>query len=131
MNDVTAQQPMEIQLDFALVKRIAPQIVEVQADTGIEITKDALFQVCMSAEQLVGGPFMMLINRQNAYSMHHEAMMNVGNWPQLQAIAILVFSVHSAQIAMLLKAMPRIKKSPIEIFSDRQSALMWLQEFSL
>ncbi len=117
----------EYTLDFCGIKYRDDGIVELEIAEGVDVDAAMATQLTEMADEVINMPFGMLSNRVNSYSLSFEAMSILANYDNIAALAIVV---HSARSRMLVETqnffISAIKKKPIKIFMDYQSANTWL-----
>jgi len=116
------------QLSFAQITILSPDIAEVIVDDGIEMTLAMVTEYHNFLKAHLSAPFSLLINKINCYSYDFEAQINLGNIKEINAMAVVAYT-KSAVLATRSLANGALRKTAwnLEIFSDRQSALIWLE----
>jgi hypothetical protein len=116
-----------IVLEFGSVTLVEPGIVEASIDTGVELDAQHMMRGYEACARLAGQPFGLLINRGTDYSMTVSALENIGNHPDMRAIAVYVHGDARPQVAHYHKEVYG-ERVPIEIFTSRDEALSWLRD---
>ena len=118
----------EYLLDYCTIKHRDDGIVEFEFADGINVDSSMANELARMADENINEPFGLLSNRLNSYSLSFEAMSVLANYDRLAAVAIVV---HSSKSRMLVEIqnifISTLKKKPIEIFMDVDSAHSWLQ----
>jgi len=111
------------ELHYATAEEIEPNIVEVIANKGAEITLEDIELLEKGFLEKFTGPYAELVNRMNSYSHTHESLEKACNLKNCIAVAILVqskLSFHAAKIH-------EIFAGKIQVFVNRDEALTWLR----
>jgi hypothetical protein len=126
---MTQVQVKEYRLSFCTIYHRDDDIAVFEVDDGINIDATMVEEVEALAKASAADAVAILSNRKNSYSLSFEAMSAVANSPRLVALAIVV---HSPKTRMLVEAQNQfiasLNSKPIEIFSDTESAISWLQQ---
>jgi hypothetical protein len=112
------------ELPFATVQEIEPNIVEVIAHKGAEITRQDMDLMEKGLLEKYGGPYCELVNRVNDYSHTHESMVKATNLKNCAAVAILVHGRISEKSAYI----HRLYEGNFRVFTNRDKARSWLRE---
>jgi hypothetical protein len=117
--------------DIGTGTQIEKNIIEVYIHTGIELDKGKLLQGYAALAELAGGgKFALLVDRTRSdYSITFDALLESGNHPDLVAQALLVpaYNQHKKMIADTTVEFPRKSSTPIQVFTNRITALGWLR----
>ncbi len=105
-----------------------PQMVEMCPRQGLELTPEDIDHAMTEGRRAAGGPYALLVNRKNDYSLTLPASLKVGDDPNLIAFAYLVHSDHSRAIAEYNVRMARRARCPMQVFTSRPAALEWLRQ---
>ena len=111
-------------LTFGTFQEIEPNIVEIIVDEGIELSSRHIEQIETGLLEKYDNSYALLINRLNSYSHTHASMQKVARLKRLVAIAIVVYSDMSEQVAKI----HQILQDNVRIYQDRDSAIVWLKE---
>lgn len=107
---------------------LSDSIAEVIINDNVEMT---LTMVELYHEFLLShlvSPFYLLINKINTYTYSFEAQLNLATLNEINAIAVVVYSRGSKLSTEYLKSsVPRKVDWNMQICSDRDEALNWLQ----
>jgi len=119
---------MEYDLNYCTLQRWGDDIVLIEIKDGIEVNADMAAELINIANKNLNGSFGILSNRVNSYSLSFEAMAALAQHDNLAAVAIVVPSSRSR---LLVEAqnylISAIKKKPIKVFLDTDSASNWLK----
>lgn len=73
-------------------------------------------------------PFSLLINKINDYTYDFQAQLKIANISNIHAMAVVTTARFSeVSTVMLAKTTPRKRSWNMQLFSDRQVALDWLE----
>jgi protein-tyrosine-phosphatase len=111
-------------LSFGTFQEIEPNIVEIIVDEGIELSDRHIEQIETGLLEKYDNSYALLINRLNSYSHTHASMQKVARLKRLVAIAIVVYSDISEQVAKI----HQVLQDNVRIYQDRDSAIVWLKE---
>jgi len=119
-------------LDFCAVQYREDGIAELEVNEGINLDAAMATELTQLADEVIQGPFGLLSNRVHSYSLSFEAMSILANYDNMTALAIVV---HSAKSRLLVETqnffISALKKKPIRIFMDVDSAVAWLHTKNL
>ena len=73
-------------------------------------------------------PFSLLINKINNYSYDFIAQRKLAAIPEIDRMAVVAYTPATENVTRLLTKIPRDYDWRLEIFSDRDAALAWLNE---
>lgn len=110
-------------LSFAVAQEVAPNIVEIIANEGVEVTDACIEQLEQALIEQYSGAYAILVNRVNTYSHTHHSMERIAQLKNLAAIAVVVYNSRSAEVASI----HRLYMNNIRIFENRYKALIWLR----
>lgn len=117
----------EYKFDFCTVQQRDDNILLFEFKDGIEVDADMAAELIRAADENMSGPFGILSNRINSYSLSFEAMAALAHYDNMVALAIVV---PDAKSHVLVEAqnylISALKKIPIKIFMDTDSAISWL-----
>ena len=117
----------EYKYDFCTIQHRDDNILVFEIEDGIEVDADMTTELYHRIDEIMSGPFGALSNRINSYSLTFEAMTAIAQYDNMAAIAIVI---HDAKSRMLVEAqnylLLALKKKPIKIFMDTDSAINWL-----
>ena len=118
----------EYKFDYCTIQHRDDNILLFEINDGIEVDADMVAELTHTADKTISGAFGILSNRINSYSLSFEAITALAQYDNLAALAIVV---HDAKSRMLVEAqnylIMALKKKPIKIFMDMDSAVSWLQ----
>ena len=117
----------EYQFDYCTIQHRDDNILIFEINDGVEVDADMATELTHQADEAMTGPFGILSNRINSYSLSFEAMCALAQYDNMAALAIVV---PDAKSYMLVEAQNylilALKKKPIKIFMDTDSAVSWL-----
>ncbi|RCU50002.1 MULTISPECIES: hypothetical protein [Corallincola] len=110
------------------IHQLAPDIAEVIVDDGVEMTLSDVqaYHDCLLAN--FSAPFRLLINKINQYTYTYEAQQGLADLPQIEAMAVLVYSKASMAAMRVLQQQQRENPWHAEVFTSRREALAWLDK---
>lgn len=115
-------------LPYCTIQIRDDDIVVLEIQDGVDIDPERVMELMHLADENMAGPFAILSNKIHSYSLSFEAMSMLAHYDNLVALAIVV---HSAKSRMLVETqnffISALKKKPIKIFMDVDSADTWLQ----
>ncbi|PCI63600.1 MAG: hypothetical protein COB35_00745 [Gammaproteobacteria bacterium] len=116
------------QLSFAQIVILRPDIAEVIINDGIEINIVMMHEYHKFLLTHLKKPFSLLINKLNCYSYDFEAQTQLANLTEVNAMAVITYT-KASELATRSLSSGVLRKTPwhLEIFPDRQSALLWLE----
>jgi hypothetical protein len=117
----------EYNLGFCNIKHRDDGIVEFEIADGINVDAEMVKELTDLAEEKIHEPFAILSNRINSYSLSFEAMTQIAHYENIAALAIIV---HSSKSQLMVETqnffISKLKKKPIKIFGEADSAVEWL-----
>ena len=118
----------EYKLSFCTVFHRDDGISVIEINEGIEVDIEMSQELIELAGEVLGDkPMALLSNRIHSYSLSFEAMSLLAKLPSLIALAIVVYSSQSRlMIETQNYFISTIKKKPVKIFNDMDTALWWL-----
>ena len=116
------------QLSFANINILRPDIAEVIVNEDIEMDLTMVAEYHQFLQTHLTSPFSLLINKINAYSYTFEAQTQLATISEINAMAVVIYS-KSAALATTYLNNNSLRNHPwnLEIFTDRKSALLWLE----
>jgi len=116
------------ELDFARINLLNDSIAEVIIHNGVELNVDMVNEYHDFLIKHLKSPFSLLVNKLNSYTYDFEAQQILATIEQIKAIAVVTYSRSATITTQYLASQPRATDWNIQIFSDRTSALLWLQD---
>ena len=117
----------EYKFDFCTVQQRDDNILLFEFKDGIEVDADMAAELTRAADDNMTGPFGILSNRINSYSLSFEAMAALAQYDNMVALAIVVPDAKShALVEAQNYLISALKNKPIKIFMDTDSAISWL-----
>lgn len=119
----------QFNLPYCKIQVRDDDIVFLEIQDGVEIDPLKVMELIQLAEENMARPFAILSNKIHSYSLSFEAMSKLAHYDNMVALAIVV---HSAKSRLLVETqnffISTLKKKPIKIFMDIDSADTWLQK---
>lgn len=115
-------------LSFGTVTLLRQDLAELVVDQGIEMDLDMVDEYHMFISEFLADPCAILINKINQYTYNFEAQLAISNLEKIKAIAAVAYSDASRVASEMLMKLPTHKQWNMRIFSDRGSALRWLEQ---
>lgn len=117
----------EYALDYCAIQVRDDDIVVFEFQDSVNVDAEMVAELTQLADENMDGPFGVLSNRIHSYSLSFDAMSAVAQYDNMAAVAIVV---HSAKSRALVETqnffISALKKKPIKIFLDTDSAIAWL-----
>ncbi len=117
----------ELNLPFADIKILRDDIAEVIIHEGIELDLEMVNQYHETLLKHLAAPFSLLINKIHPYTYTFEAQKIIATLPEINAMAVIVYSDISKVSTHSLASFPRDTQWNIQIFQDRDAAMSWLE----
>ena len=120
----------ERRLPFCTIRVLAADLLEVEADPGVEIGLPQVRELQAAYPELAGGrPYGLLVVKVHSYTYTFEAQQEIFDQPQMRAAAFYApdRTRRMAIRSLMQVGKPRIR-CPIETFADRAEALAWLRK---
>ena len=121
---------MEYCLSFCKIIQISDHLFEIFVDEGINVDGNCAREELEFWTELRTEPFDLLLNCTKSFSYDFAGATEIGKSPLQRRLAVLVYnniqySSNSMAIEINRIQMP---KKIVQIFSDRESAIAWLDE---
>lgn len=122
-------QVKEYKLSWCTLFQRDDNIVIIEINEGIEVDTSMAQELTDLSDSVLGDtPFTLLSNRVNSYSLSFEAMHTLAVQPNLVALAVVIYSKYSKLLIETQNFfISTIKKKPVKIFTDKNTAMEWLQ----
>jgi len=118
----------EYKLDYCTIQVRDDNILMFEINDGVNVDSEMVAELTHLADESMSGSFGILSNRIHSYSLSFEAMSALAQYDNMVALAIVV---HSAKSRLLVETqnffISALKKKPIKIFMEFDSAVSWLQ----
>jgi len=118
----------EYTLDYCTIQVRDDDIMAFEINDGVNVDGMMVAELTHLANENMDGPFGILSNRIHSFSLSFEAISALAQHDDMAALAIVV---HSSKSRMLAETqnffISTLKKKPIKIFMDVDSAISWLQ----
>ena len=115
-------------LSFGTVTLLRQDLAEVIINQGVEMDLDMVDEYHMFISEFLADPCALLINKMHQYTYTFEAQLAISNLEKIKAIAAVAYSDASRIASEMLMKLPTHKQWNMKIFSDRESALRWLEQ---
>lgn len=119
------------ELEFGKIIALGDDLAEVIINDGIEIDDTIVEKYHSFLTSHFKPPFSLLINKINSYTYSFSAQKTIATIPQIHAMAVVAYSDVTETATKALIEVPREKNWNIQIFSNRNSALQWLESGQL
>ncbi len=117
------------QLPFANIIILKDNLAEVIINEGVEMNSDIVEQYHNFLLRHLSSPFALLINKKNAYTYDFNAQLKIASLKEIYAMAVITYNEVSKQTThYLAKTVPHDIPWNLEIFSNREEALLWLEK---
>lgn len=114
-------------LSFGEASILQDNIIEIIVNEDVEIGLDMVSEFQELVKNQLKTPCAILMNKVNAYSYAFEAFECIACMESLKLVAVVSYSKTSDAISSYLIGRLNETNTDVEIFSDRESALSWLQ----
>ena len=126
--ELEAYQADEVDLGFAKVYRLAPDIDEFVVNDGVEMSLENLALKLFTLEvRHKGQVWGMLVNKKNDYTYAPDVMELMGTYEGAVATAVLSPRLLSQQVLSAIKQTSINLDWNIQAFTDRDAALAWIR----
>lgn len=119
----------EYKFDYCTIQQRDDNILAFEIHDGIEVDAAMVAELIHAADTAISGPFGILSDRINSYSLSFEAMDALAHYDKMRALAIVV---HHSKTRILVEAqnyfISALSNKPIKVFLDTDSAIRWLHE---
>jgi hypothetical protein len=117
----------EYQLSFCNIQHRDDDIVVLEINDGINVDAKMSREIIELADRTLTHPVAIISNRKNSYSLSFEAITALARYPNIAALAIVVYS---PKTELLVKTqnlfLSTITKMPVKTFTSMASAINWL-----
>lgn len=104
------------------------RIIEIQVNTGIEITRDHILEILQIIRQFQLSPLPVLFNHQIPHSFTHDALVAMSQTNSINGLALWVRAGMNKKVAAILKQYAIAY--PIQIFDRKKTAITWLMSYT-
>ncbi|MDD2916194.1 MAG: hypothetical protein PHP70_12850 [Gallionella sp.] len=115
------------ELRFGKIILLSSNTAEVIINDGVEMNEAMVNEYHEFLIAHLHAPFSLLINKINSYSYDFAAQASLATIKEIKAMAVVSYSRISVQATESLAAFPREVDWNINIFSNREAALQWLE----
>lgn len=116
------------QISFAKVNVLSHDIAEITVDGGADITLSMVKELHQLLLSLFSESFSLLVNKSNSYSTQLDALIHFGTLPAIDKIAVFAPNKLAKMSADFSATIPSSSVLNIEVFTERDDALVWLIE---
>ena len=114
------------QISFAKVGILSHDLAEITVDSGADITLSMVNELHQLLLSLFSESFSLLINKTNSYSTQLDALIHFGTLPAIDKIAVFAPNKLAKMSADFSATIPSSNALNIEVFTERDDALVWL-----
>ena len=114
------------QISFAKITVLRNDLAEIVVDDGVDINVKMVDEIHYCLLSIFNHTFSLLINKTNSYSSQLDALMKFGTLATINKIAIFAPNKMARMSADFSATIPSSKTLNIEVFIDRDDALLWL-----
>ncbi len=116
------------ELSFAKIILLRDDIAEVIINDRIEVNLEMVKETHAFLFSHLTPPFSLLINKLNSYSYTFEAQMEMANLPEINVLAVVSYNHFSTVSTQYLQSLTPDNNWDLHIFSERNEALIFLEE---
>ena len=114
------------QISFAKITVLRNDLAEIVVDNGVDINVKMVDEIHHCFLSIFSHTFSLLINKTNSYSTQLDALMQFGTLASINKIAIFAPNKMARMSADFSATIPSSKSLNIEVFIDRNDAILWL-----
>jgi len=115
------------QISFARISILRSDLAEVIVNDGVDINIDMVDEIHTALLSLLDDSFSLLINKTYAYSTQLDALIQFGALSAINKIAVFAPNKLAKMSADFSATIPSSAELNIEVFTERDEALSWLQ----
>ena len=115
------------QISFAKITVLRNDLAEIIVDSSVDINVKMVDEIHHCLLSIFSDSFSLLINKTNSYSTQLDALMKFGTLGAINKIAIFAPNKMARMSADFSASIPSSKVLNIQVFIDRDDALIWLQ----
>jgi hypothetical protein len=115
-------------LSFGQIELLRSDLAEVTVDEMVEMDLAMVEEYHEFLLKKLSAPFSLLINKKNSYTYTFDAQLKLATLVEIHAMAVVTNNSFTARTTNDLIQMPRENPWTIQIFSERPSALQWLEQ---
>ena len=116
------------QLPYAKINILSESIAEVIINEHVEMTLDMVNHYHEFLLTHLVSPFSLLINKINSYTYDFEAQLNLATLKEINVMAVVAYSRTTVvSTESLNSSIPRTVDWKLQIYSNRDEALNWLE----
>ncbi|MBD0830649.1 hypothetical protein [Aestuariibaculum sediminum] len=113
-------------LSFGEITILESNLAEVVVNEGVVMNEQKVEEYHSFLLNHLEAPFKLLVNTKNSYSYSFNAQKTIGNLKEIQAIAVVVYSIRSLMSIQTLMDIGIRNTKTINVFQDRDEAINWL-----
>lgn len=117
----------EIILNFAKIIILENDVAEIIVNESIEMNLTHIKNMRDVLKENLSSPIYLIINKINHYSYDFESQVEIGNFIELKATAIICYSETTRQTTQFVSKIKTNKNWNMEIFSNKAEALNWIK----
>ena len=118
------------QFSFGLASKISENCAEIVVKKGTEMTIDMVIEYHQWLLENIRAPMYLVINKIFDYKYTTEAQVQLASLREIKAVAIVAYDRVSQTTTHIMQSVPHEKNWKIEVFSDRESAVIWLDKLA-
>jgi len=115
------------QISFAKICVLNDKLAEVTVNNAADIDLKMVEEIHNAFLEIFSGTFSLLINKTNAYSTQLDALVQFGALSAIDKIAIYAPNKLAKMSADFSATIPSSAVLNIQVFTERDDALTWLQ----
>ncbi|MCW8834565.1 MAG: STAS/SEC14 domain-containing protein [Colwellia sp.] len=114
------------EISFGKIIVLRDDIAEVIVDEGVNIDTDMVTEIHTCLLSIFANSFSLLINKSNSYSTQLDALIQFGELPAIDKIAVFAPNKMAKLSADFAADIPSSADLNIQVFTDRDEAFAWL-----
>ena len=115
-------------VSFAQVKTLTNTLGEIIVDQGVDIDTTMVKELHLALSNLFPASFSLLINKKNSYSTQLDALILFGQLETINKIAVFAPNSLAKLSADFAATIPSSAELDIEVFTEKEDALAWLNQ---
>ncbi|WDE08847.1 STAS/SEC14 domain-containing protein [Thalassomonas viridans] len=115
---------------FGKIKLLQSGLAEVIVDEGVDINTEMVDEIHQVFLSIFPGAFSLLINKSNSYSTQLDALIKFGTLKAINKIAVFAPNQMAKLSADFAANIPSSAVLDIQVFTDRDDALAWLNDIA-
>lgn len=114
------------QISFARIYILRSDLAEIIVDDGVDININMVNEIHTALLSLLDNSFSLLINKSHAYSTQLDALIKFGALSAINKIAVFAPNKLAKMSADFSATIPSSTDLNIEVFTERDEALAWV-----